>query len=277
MEQLPLSEVELQMEANVLGPIAINKTFLPLLRPHRGRIINIGSVGSLGASPMGRPYYSSKAALAAFSDGWRNELRQFDIGMMLIEPGAVRTAAFEKASRAYDSYFAPDDPSVGVSSRGQVVYTHKSASGLDNSCSGITARQFCTRNDSTCGHQGDQGSDVSKVRRDSKLGVCGRAQISGEDQCKVPQLYQIALLRNGVYHRAMTRMKAGMKIASAFAMPTMHIVENVDHAMHSRFPMERYYVGFDAKLIALFHSVIPEEVNALGSNRSSLEIVVHIL
>lgn len=85
-----------QFEVNTFGQIAVIQTFLPLLRRARGRIVNIGSVGSRFAIPFGGALCSSKAAFTLLSDALRLELRPDGIHVCLVEPGAIHTPAVDK-------------------------------------------------------------------------------------------------------------------------------------------------------------------------------------
>jgi NAD(P)-dependent dehydrogenase (short-subunit alcohol dehydrogenase family) len=85
-----------QFEVNVFGQVAVTQAFLPLIRPARGRIVNIGSVGSHLAMPFGGALCGSKAAFTLISDALRLELRPDGIHVALIEPGAIHTPAVDK-------------------------------------------------------------------------------------------------------------------------------------------------------------------------------------
>jgi NAD(P)-dependent dehydrogenase (short-subunit alcohol dehydrogenase family) len=97
IELIPLDRLREQFEVNVIGVVAAIQAFLPLLRQGRGRIINIGSVGGRLALPINGPYSASKFALEAISDSLRMELREWAIHVAIIEPGAVRTAIWDKS------------------------------------------------------------------------------------------------------------------------------------------------------------------------------------
>ena len=75
LEILPLDQLRLQLEVNVVGQIAVTQAFLPLLRKARGRIVNISSVNGRIAPPYMAPYAASKHALEALNDALRVELR----------------------------------------------------------------------------------------------------------------------------------------------------------------------------------------------------------
>jgi len=60
-------------------------------KEHFGKIINISSIGGKVALPFGGWYHASKFALEALSDCLRNEVEQFGIDVVVIEPGGVKT------------------------------------------------------------------------------------------------------------------------------------------------------------------------------------------
>lgn len=72
---------------NILGTIAVTKTFLPLIRQAKGRVVTVGSVRGRVPTPLGSPYDITKYAIEAFNDDLRNEMRRFGVGVCLIEPG----------------------------------------------------------------------------------------------------------------------------------------------------------------------------------------------
>lgn len=87
-----------QFEVNVFGLIAMTRTMIPLLRPARGRIVNISSIAGRSSMPFTAPYCASKHAVEALSDSLRLELRPWGIKTILIEPGAIDTPIWEKAA-----------------------------------------------------------------------------------------------------------------------------------------------------------------------------------
>jgi NAD(P)-dependent dehydrogenase (short-subunit alcohol dehydrogenase family) len=83
-------------EVNVFGQIAVTQAFLPMLRRARGRIVNIGSVGTHISLPFGGLLNSSKSAFRALNNALRLELRSAGVRVVVIEPGAIKTPAVEK-------------------------------------------------------------------------------------------------------------------------------------------------------------------------------------
>jgi NAD(P)-dependent dehydrogenase (short-subunit alcohol dehydrogenase family) len=76
----------------VAGPLE----YLPLLRRARGRIVFVGSVGGLWATPFLAPYCASKFALEAIVDCLRLELQPWGIHVSILEPGSIATPIWRK-------------------------------------------------------------------------------------------------------------------------------------------------------------------------------------
>jgi NAD(P)-dependent dehydrogenase (short-subunit alcohol dehydrogenase family) len=90
LEDVPLDEARKQMETNLFGLARLVQLCLPIMRSQRsGRIINISSIGGKFALPLGGWYHASKFALEGYSDALRNEVRQFGINVVVIEPGGI--------------------------------------------------------------------------------------------------------------------------------------------------------------------------------------------
>jgi NAD(P)-dependent dehydrogenase (short-subunit alcohol dehydrogenase family) len=110
LEAIPVDEVRAQFEVNVLGLLRVTQAFLPLLRranaqrkssrDPRARIVNIGSMSGRIATPFLGPYCMSKFAVEAMSDAMRMELLPFDIEVVVIEPGRVKTEIWAKGAES---------------------------------------------------------------------------------------------------------------------------------------------------------------------------------
>ncbi len=96
LEVVSLEDLRKQFEVNVIGQVAVTQAFLPLLRQGRGRIVNIGSIAGLAATPFIGPYSASKFALEALTDVMRLELRAWGIHVSIVEPGAVASRIWDK-------------------------------------------------------------------------------------------------------------------------------------------------------------------------------------
>ena len=101
LEHLPIDRIRQQFEVNITGLMGVTQAFLPLLKPRdgrpSGRIINIGSISGIIASPFTGAYAASKHALEGLTDALRRELLVYDIPVVLIQPGPIRTEIWHKA------------------------------------------------------------------------------------------------------------------------------------------------------------------------------------
>jgi len=103
VELIPHQAAQRQFQINLLGPLALIRALVPVMRDAGGgRIINISSLGGRMAFPFGGLYSASKFALEGLSDALRMELSPFNIQVSVIEPGPVRTDFFAVASLAVE-------------------------------------------------------------------------------------------------------------------------------------------------------------------------------
>jgi NAD(P)-dependent dehydrogenase (short-subunit alcohol dehydrogenase family) len=98
LELLPLDAIKHEFDVNVFGSLAVIHAFLPALRKARGRILQIGSMSGRFPLPFNGPSSASKAALEAFADVYRRELKPFDINFVMIQPGSLATGGPAKTA-----------------------------------------------------------------------------------------------------------------------------------------------------------------------------------
>ncbi|HVV66157.1 MAG TPA: SDR family NAD(P)-dependent oxidoreductase [Rhizomicrobium sp.] len=109
---LKIDELRRQLEVNVTGQVIATQAFAPLLGADRsrkgapGRIIMISSVGGRNANPFMGPYNASKFAIEGLSESLRRELMLFGVDVIVIAPGAVATAIWDKAEELDISQYA---------------------------------------------------------------------------------------------------------------------------------------------------------------------------
>lgn len=96
LEYLTSDDLRRQLEVNVIGQIAVTRSFLELIRKGRGRIVFIGSIGGKMATPFLGPYCASKHAMEALTDSLRQELRPWGLHVALVEPGSIATPIWQK-------------------------------------------------------------------------------------------------------------------------------------------------------------------------------------
>lgn len=92
IEESSAEEIRLQMDTNFMGFVHTIQAVLPTMRKQReGKIINISSIGGLMGLPFQGFYSASKFAVEGLSEGLRMELKQFNIKVILVEPGDFHT------------------------------------------------------------------------------------------------------------------------------------------------------------------------------------------
>ena len=93
VENVPMDEARRQQEVNVFGLVRLCQLVLPTMRAQgSGRIINVASVAGRAVIYYGGWYNVSKYSVEALSDAMRMELKPFGIEVVIIEPGAIKTA-----------------------------------------------------------------------------------------------------------------------------------------------------------------------------------------
>lgn len=79
------------MEVNFFGTLSVTRSFLPLLRQAKGRIITISSPAGDQPFPCLAAYGASKAALNLFTNTLRHELEPWGVQVSTILPSSYKT------------------------------------------------------------------------------------------------------------------------------------------------------------------------------------------
>jgi NAD(P)-dependent dehydrogenase (short-subunit alcohol dehydrogenase family) len=103
LEFLPMSEWRDQLDVNVFGQIAVTKAAIHLVRKATGRIVFIGSIAGRVAAPMIGPYAASKHAIEAIGAALRDELLPWDLKVIVVEPGVIKTPIWAKGRSTADA------------------------------------------------------------------------------------------------------------------------------------------------------------------------------
>jgi NAD(P)-dependent dehydrogenase (short-subunit alcohol dehydrogenase family) len=111
-EESPIELYEQVMNVNLYGAIRCIQAVLPQMRARgAGCIVNVSSVVGRMCHIGQSPYYVSKWAMEAMSEGLAHEVAPFGIRVAIIEPGITRSAIFAKnvdapnATGAYDAQY----------------------------------------------------------------------------------------------------------------------------------------------------------------------------
>ena len=92
VENVTMEEARRQVEVNVFGLARLTQLVLLHMRQQgSGRIVNVASIAGKMALSFGAWYNVSKYAVVAFSDALRMEVKPFNIDVVIIEPGGIKT------------------------------------------------------------------------------------------------------------------------------------------------------------------------------------------
>lgn len=111
LEELSIEEIRQQFETNFFGVVRTTKAVIPTMRKHSsGTIVNLSSIGGrIGLVPFNTAYHASKFAIEGFTESLRHELGEFNINVILIEPGFIRSNFMDniKTAKGFDSNKSP--------------------------------------------------------------------------------------------------------------------------------------------------------------------------
>ena len=106
IEEVSIEDAMQQMNVNMFGYARTVKAVLPHMRKQKeGRIINLTSMGGKIYTPMGGWYHASKHAIEGWSDCLRLELKEFNISVVVVEPGIIKTNFYVAAMEASGKYY----------------------------------------------------------------------------------------------------------------------------------------------------------------------------
>ena len=101
LEGLTDEQMVRMVDTNMMGAIRTTKAFLPYFREKgSGLFINTTSIGGLITVPFNSLYHATKWALEGWSESMTFELKQFGIGLKIVEPGGMKTDFF---TRSFDT------------------------------------------------------------------------------------------------------------------------------------------------------------------------------
>lgn len=101
MEQSHLEKV---FGVNVLGAMAVNRVFLPLLGKGSRIVLTTSELAPLDPLPFTGLYAVTKAALDKYAFSLRMELQLLGIGVAVLRPGAVNTGMLGVSTDALDRF-----------------------------------------------------------------------------------------------------------------------------------------------------------------------------
>jgi len=92
-----IDEAEQIIRVNVLGMMYLFDAVIPaMVERGSGQFVGVASVAGLRGLPTAGPYSASKAAMQAFLESSRIELKPYGVGVTIVNPGFVATAMTDK-------------------------------------------------------------------------------------------------------------------------------------------------------------------------------------
>lgn len=92
-----IAEIEQMMRVNYFGMVYLFDAVIPQMMERRsGHFAGVASLAGLRGLPTAAGYSASKAAMQAFLEAVRVEVRKFNIRVTTVNPGFIKTAMTEK-------------------------------------------------------------------------------------------------------------------------------------------------------------------------------------
>ncbi|MEU8819394.1 SDR family oxidoreductase [Actinoplanes sp. NPDC048796] len=92
VEEITEAQLRDQLETNLFGAFFVTQAVLPILREQKsGHIVQISTIGGIGAFPSLGGYHASKWALEGLSESLAQEVAPFGVKVTLVEPGGYAT------------------------------------------------------------------------------------------------------------------------------------------------------------------------------------------
>jgi NAD(P)-dependent dehydrogenase (short-subunit alcohol dehydrogenase family) len=117
LEDTPIELIRAQLETTLLGAVYLIRAAAPYLRRFApSRFVQISSLASHVALPFQSLYCASHSALNGLCESLRYELAPQGVGLIVIEPGSVRTALTKnrRTAIASDAYRTCAETALGV-------------------------------------------------------------------------------------------------------------------------------------------------------------------
>ena len=125
IEECSMDDIKAQYDTNVFGLLAVTKEIIPHMRENKsGTIINLSSIAGLVASPGAGIYNSTKFAVEGISEALSMELADFNIKVVIVEPGPFRTDFLGDSVRMSKQIDAYNDNEAVSRRRNYYAHSH---------------------------------------------------------------------------------------------------------------------------------------------------------
>ncbi|MEN9522717.1 MAG: hypothetical protein RL065_1094, partial [Bacteroidota bacterium] len=120
----PEGRLDFLLQTNLISAYEITRFLLPkMIQQKSGYIFNMSSVAGLKAYHNGGSYSITKFALTGFSKNLREELKQYNIRVSTIYPGAVLTDSWKGTDLPKERFIAASDIAEIVYTAYQMPYS----------------------------------------------------------------------------------------------------------------------------------------------------------
>ncbi|MEK2646523.1 SDR family NAD(P)-dependent oxidoreductase [Bdellovibrio sp. BCCA] len=122
IEDQPMDDIYKMLQVNVNALIHLTHGVLPgMLQRKRGKIINNSSVSAFMHFPCASTYAASKAAVAAFTDCIRMELKDTGVTTLLLVTPGIKTRMFDEIETLYSKNFQIPNEAISPAKYAQMI------------------------------------------------------------------------------------------------------------------------------------------------------------
>ena len=93
-QTLSLETIDMVTRINYLSPVHLTMALLPGIIERGGRIVFVSSVAARLSPPAEGAYAATKAAISAWAECMKVDLRDTDVGIHVVYPGVIDTELF---------------------------------------------------------------------------------------------------------------------------------------------------------------------------------------
>ncbi|NJO24552.1 MAG: SDR family oxidoreductase [Bacteroidia bacterium] len=120
---ISLGALEEMIQTNLYSAYHLTRTLLPVMMQSKsGHIFNICSIAALNAYKNGGAYSISKYAMHGFSKNLREELKEYNIKVTSVFPGAAYTDSWQESGLPAERFMKPDDVAKMVFAASQLSF-----------------------------------------------------------------------------------------------------------------------------------------------------------
>jgi Short-chain dehydrogenases of various substrate specificities len=122
IEEQPIDDIYKMFQVNINALVHMTHGILPgMLKRKRGKIINNSSVSAYMHFPSASTYAASKAAVAAFTDCLRAEVKDTNITTLLLVTPGIKTRMFDEIETLYSKNFDVPQQAMSPSKYAEVI------------------------------------------------------------------------------------------------------------------------------------------------------------